>query len=83
MDRLSAFRDLTASGQYGLIWDRLPLAEREQVYSFISIHSTASVADFEMRVNRMFMDQKKKPKNWVLITDLLLAVNSRYVGALR
>lgn len=45
--------------------------ERAFAESFIAAHGGASADDWQLRVNRLFLDDPQKPKNWTLIIDLL------------
>lgn len=53
---------------------KLSLVERELAICFIVANKELSVAEFEMKVNRMFLD-KEKPKHWIEISELLTCSN--------
>ncbi len=61
------------------------LADREflLIEAFMVVNSDLNHIEFEYKVNRMFLDYKDKPKNWVIIQELLVASNSAALGRSR
>jgi hypothetical protein len=49
--------------------------EKAMVDTFIIENDHLSKSEFELLVNRLFLDKKDKPKNWTLITEILVNCN--------
>lgn len=56
------------------LYARLSSEELQTCHRFIDEHDALDRSEFEMRVNRMFLD-KPKPKNWTVIAELLTVAN--------
>jgi hypothetical protein len=59
-------------------WGKLKIAERDFARQFLNDHANLDRGQFEFKVNRMFLDQPIKPKNWTIISELLSNANSGY-----
>lgn len=46
------------------------------IRSICEADASMSIADFEMKANRLFLDNPKKPKGWTTICALLSAANT-------
>lgn len=51
--------------------------ERELIKAFLEHNDKLSIAEREMKANRLFIDQPDKPRNWTLILEMLSWTNSR------
>lgn len=60
---------------YSSTWTKLNLEEKGLVLGFLQFNLMEAPNKFEANLNRMFLDQPKKPKRWALIQDLLSAMN--------
>ncbi len=56
---------------------KLGSSDRDVMLKFIKENATLSRDDFEMKVNRLFIDQTDKPPKWAYIMELLSIMNSR------
>lgn len=61
---------------YQRLADRLNDDEIDLMINFIDLYKDEGRAIFEMKLNRLFLD-KKKPKNWSIILELLSIYNTR------
>ncbi len=80
MDNLELKRFVTFAGyqEHPVLskpWKRLTDDELEFVGDFIHKLGQADKGQFELAVNRMFID-KPKPKHWAIIMELLSCANS-------
>lgn len=57
-------------------WKKLSAEEQKILVDFITKHEGDRKSDFEIAVNRLFLDKKEKPKNWTLVCEILCNVNS-------
>lgn len=62
----------------GRTYRKLTGADRRLAYDFMAQNQALSKGDFELKVNRMFVDKDSKPKNWTLIIELLTCANSAF-----
>ncbi len=75
MDRLAAFEQLKNHAWLGRLFLRLTKADIELCRAFIVSQEKTPKVEFELAVNRMFLD-KPKPKNHTVILELLSCANS-------
>lgn len=61
------------------IWGKLGEIDRLFIERFALEHFSKDRNAFEMKVNRVFMDQPEKPKRWKEILEVLTVYNSRRV----
>jgi hypothetical protein len=76
MNRLEYFR--LRVGEH-ILYKRLALklseAEFDSCVAFIEDNDHLAHLEFEYAINRMFLDRKDKPKNWIIIQELLMVAN--------
>lgn len=70
MRRLDAFQLLSEHAWYGKLYNKLSAAERVMCREFIFSRETLNADEFELAVNRWFVD-KPKPKNWATMMELV------------
>lgn len=75
-NRLATFESYATHPWLGKAYKRLSMAERELVRRFIVDNNNLDKGAFEFKVNRMFLDQPNKPKNYTTILELLICANS-------
>lgn len=74
--RTIAFNSLETHPWLNRVFKKL---NRDDLYicrQFLAEKEHLSKGDFELAVNRMFIDKENKPKNWKLICELLTCANS-------
>lgn len=76
MDRRSNFEALKEHAWQGRIFSKLAEEELRRARAFLDANQDLSKGDFEIAINRMFLDDPKKPKHWAIISELLLCANS-------
>lgn len=74
--RLKKFHSYAKHGWLSKSYAKLSASEREMAEQFIRENDAKSKGDFELAVNRMFIDRPNKPKNWTIILELLANSNS-------
>lgn len=57
-------------------YSKLSNTSIELAEDFLRINESLNKDDFEFKVNRLFLDNSNKPKEWVVITELLSNSNS-------
>lgn len=62
---------------YGSSRRQLKKNEIEIVISFIDQYSELNADDFELKINRFFLDTKDKPKRFTLIQEILSVLNTQ------
>lgn len=63
---------------YGRYFTKLKGPDLEIIHRFLEENHQLPKIDFEMRVNRLFLDQPDtRPKQWTTIIEILSAINSR------
>lgn len=65
---------------YGSPRRQLKKNEIEIVNSFIDEYSELNSDDFELKINRYFLDTKEKPKRFTLIQEILSVLNTQTKG---
>lgn len=71
------FNDLIEGPWYSKIWKRLRKPEIQIIDQFINETLDLNPNDRELKINRLFMDSKTRPRQWKDILDLLAGANSR------
>lgn len=74
--RLIKFFDLQTHAFAKRLYDKLTTADVELCVAFIKQHDALSQSEFELAVNRMFLD-REKCKNWKIISELLSIANAQ------
>lgn len=73
--RITKFESYATHPWLKRVFGKLEQSDLEFCRSFITSQGEASRGDFEMRVNRLFID-REKPKRWKEISELLTCCNS-------
>lgn len=74
--RLVTFYSYKEHSWFNKIWLKLSKQEIALCEEFICKNKDLDKTAFEMAVNRMFLEQNQKPKNWTIICELLTCSNS-------
>jgi hypothetical protein len=74
-DRRLAFDNLAKHPWLGRVFSRLKDEDLAAARAFISANSELSKGDFELKINRMFID-RVRPKRYKEIMELLTCANS-------
>jgi len=56
---------------------RLKIEEKLMIHDFIMDFGEMNNEQFEIKINRLFLDQTEKPKHWKEILEVLSCINSR------
>jgi hypothetical protein len=80
MDRSITFNNLKTHPWLSKAFIKLSKQEIQIATEFIHSNQLLSKGDFEFAVNRMFLDQANKPKNYSIILELLTCCNSALPG---
>lgn len=75
MNRIDAFKKLEGHAWLGKVFAKLSKQEKELAMDFLAKNSALSNGDFQLAVNRMFLDAPK-PKNHTSVMELLSCANS-------
>lgn len=75
MDRLEVFKSFSLHPMFKKVFTKLKPVELMMAEKFIVDNEHLNRANFEMAVNRMFLD-KPKTKHWKEIMELLTCSNS-------
>lgn len=75
MTRLKKFQSFESHGWLCRLYKRLKPADIRLAEEFIAAKDHLDKDEFEMAVNRMFMDCENKPAKWTLIIELLANAN--------
>jgi hypothetical protein len=73
--RLEKFNSYAEHAWLNKAFKKLSKAERDIATDFIKTNDYLGKYDFELAINRMFID-KEKPKNFSIILELLACLNS-------
>lgn len=73
--RLENFLALEIHPWLGKSFKKLKKSDLEICFKFLKDFESLDKNDFEFKLNRLFLD-KDKPKNWMIISELLSNVNS-------
>jgi hypothetical protein len=77
MTRLEAFNSFATDAWYKRVHKRLKASDVAFCTAFIEQNDSLDIHAFEMRVNRLFIDDRNRPKLGSLIVELLASANSR------
>jgi len=77
MNRTDAFHSLATHPWLKKCHAKLTDDEKRLATDFITANDSLNKSQFEMAVNRMFIDQKNKPKRYAIILELLSCANGR------
>lgn len=67
---------LSNSAFYGNKYRLLKTKSLELFHIFLEKNWHKNKNDFEFNVNRYFIDQKDKPKDWTMVCELLSVINN-------
>jgi len=62
--------------QYPYSCTKFSGADLAVIRNFITVYDHLNIGEFELKVNRMFLDNPSKPKNYVAIMELLTVCNT-------
>lgn len=71
------YKSLKADAWYKRIISRLSESDHELAISFFTANGGLNNDELEMKINRLFLDMKDKPKRWKEIAELLSATNTK------
>jgi len=74
--RLEHFRDLDRHAWFGRQMAKLKKGQREICEQFIAEHDHLDRGQFEMALNRWWVDRQDRPKNWSSLQELVMISNS-------
>lgn len=74
--RIEIFNELKNHAWLGKQYKKLTKNDIKLATVFIKEKNHLSKNDFELAVNRMFLDNSNKPKNWKIISELLCCTNT-------
>lgn len=57
--------------------NKLTLEDILTIKNFLSIYKDLSDSDFDIKINRAFLDNPSKPKNWKIITEIYQVISTR------
>lgn len=80
MNRIDVMQDFFLQGHYQKVSKKLTEAEFDLVVAFVEENESLGHLEFEYAVNRMFLNVANKPRNWVIVTEILMALNTRAKG---
>lgn len=70
--REQKFESLRKDPWYGKLFPKLKSAGEKTCLDFIRANGDLAVKEWEMAVQRLFLDLEKKPTNWTLINEILI-----------
>lgn len=73
MTRAAAFETLRTHAWHGKVFAKLKKSEVEQCQTFLRENESLDIVTYEQKVQRMFLDQSEKPKNWTVMNELLIS----------
>ncbi len=76
MTRTEAFETLFAHVYYGPVAKRLLPEEKKVCLKILKDHNIEDGSDFAIYVNRLWLNDESRPKNYRLIIELLTVANS-------
>jgi hypothetical protein len=74
--RLAAYRSIQSHPWLGRSWQKLSETDRQAVLSFIEAFKDLDIGPFELKINRLFLDQPEKPRRWKEISEILTCINT-------
>ncbi len=79
MNRLEKFKTFKVHPRHSKLVAKLTAADRDFCEQWIADRAEMNADDFELAVNRMFMDNPNKPKHWPTIMELISSANVKRV----
>lgn len=76
MKRIDKFHSLKNHAHYSRYYTALKQRDIALISKFISENETLDKANFEMKMNRFFLELKDRPKNWAILSELLMIANN-------
>lgn len=76
MNRLDAFQFLAQDTWYGRLYEKLSARDRVDCREFIAANDHLDADNFELAVNRWFID-KPKPKSWTAMAELVSTAGAK------
>jgi hypothetical protein len=76
MTRLERFNSYESHPWLKKVYKKLKASDREICSQFIKKHDALNKNDFEILINRMFLNDQNKSQNWKLILELLSCCNN-------
>lgn len=73
MNRLDNFNKLENHPFYNKYFNKLNNIEKKIAMEFIKQNDLLNNDEYATKAVRLFLDLKNKPKNWVIIEELLIA----------
>jgi len=73
--RLQKFRSLKEDAYYRKYFKKLSSSDIKFIESFIEANKDLPRDEFEIKANRLFIDNPNKPKNWVALIEFLTSSN--------
>lgn len=78
MTRTNIFKTYKSHAWFKKLFKKLHKEEVKLCLFFLQSNAGLSKGDFERAVNRLFLDNKDKPTNWPIISELLTCANSAF-----
>lgn len=72
--RQQAFKNLSKHAWFNRVYKKLKNDDIEFCLLWIREHDHLNKHEFELKVHRMFIDIKEKPKRWIEMSELLHCV---------
>lgn len=76
MKRIEKFHSLKNHAHYARYYTALKQKDIALISEFISENETLKKDEFEMKMNRFFLELKDRPKNWAMLSELLMIANN-------
>lgn len=75
MSRLELYIKLKTDPWYSKLFKKLRSDDLEFCVNFLNDNTYSSPWEYEFKVNRLFLDDKHKPKNHLIINEILSLCN--------
>lgn len=66
------FESLKKDAWYGKLFAKLKKSGEQMCLEFIRANEDLDIDSWEKKVQRLYLDQEKKPANWTLINEILI-----------
>lgn len=77
-ERLNRFKELETDPWFSRVWKKLKKSDIQICIDFINENNDLGIEDFEMKMNRFFLDKGDlKPKRHLEIIELIMISNSK------
>lgn len=73
--RVEKFYELSKHPWYKKIWSKLSQNDEKFIALWLKNHEHLGLENFEIQASRLFIDQAEKPKNHMVIVELITATN--------